>query len=635
MVIAAAEPAGLFYGVQTLYQLLPPEIEAAAPQPEVSWRIPGIQITDRPRFPWRGMHLDVARHFMPVDFVKKYIDLIAYHKMNTFHWHLTDDQGWRIEIKKYPKLTEIGSSRRESMGDGTPHGGFYTQEQIRDLVDYARKRFVTIVPEIELPGHAQAALAAYPELSCTGGPFEVSTKWGVHKEVFCAGNEQTFTFLQDVLTEVMALFPGEVIHIGGDEVPKDRWQACSKCQQRIKDEGLQDEHELQSYFIRRIEAFLNARGRRIIGWDEILEGGLAPNAAVMSWRGMDGGIAAAKAGHEVVMTPTWHCYFDYYQAKFDEPKAIGGYLPLRKVYEFEPLPDDIPADQQHFILGGQGNVWTEYIATPEYAEYMAVPRMSALAEVVWSPRSSRDFENFQRRMLSHYDRLVLKNVHFRAPRPRGLPAKSFVTGKRMVQLDYPQHAALRYTLDGTDPGPDARLYKKPIQIKGGKTLKVRAFFRDGWQSRVWTSQFIRVKPENGVHFRYFEGEWTALPDFSALAPQKSGRVYEITLAALEHRDDHFAVEFEGYFTIDQAGEYAFFLGSDDGSRLFIDGKALAENDGLHEIREVEGRIRLQRGRHAIRVQYFQGTGWSRLEIFYQPPNGAKQPLLPEMLFWQK
>lgn len=421
VLVEAYQQAGLFYGLQTLRQLLPSEIFGEKTVSDISWQIPCAEIKDIPRFKWRGMHLDVCRHFMPKDFVKKYIDLLAIHKMNTFHWHLTDDQGWRIEIKKHPKLTEIGAWRKETVlgknsakFDGQPYGGFYTQDDIREIVEYAKKRYITVVPEIEMPGHCVAALAAYPELSCTGGPFEVWKRWGISQDVYCAGNEQVFEFLEDVLDEVLVLFPTQYIHIGGDECPKDRWKECPKCQARMKAEGLKDEHELQSWFIKRIEKYLNAHGRRIIGWDEILEGGLAQNATVMSWRGETGGIAAAKAGHDVIMAPNSYTYFDYYQADSKtEPLAIGGFVPLEKVYAYNPIPEVLSAEQQGYILGVQAQLWTEYISTPAYAEYMAYPRACALAEVAWTQATARDYEAFYQRLHEHLKRLKAMNVNFR------------------------------------------------------------------------------------------------------------------------------------------------------------------------------------------------------------------------------
>ncbi|RPH35717.1 beta-N-acetylglucosaminidase, partial [bacterium] len=394
--ISARRPAGLFYGVQTLCQLLPPQIYAQATVPNISWTIPAVRIEDKPRFSWRGMMLDVSRHFFPKSFVKECIDIAAFHKLNVFHWHLTDDQGWRIEIKRYPKLTTVGAWRvdREKFtwdqrkpaepGEVATYGGFYTQEEIREVVAYAKSRCVTIVPEIEMPGHATAALAGYPELSCTGGPFTVRTGgyWPI-TDIFCAGNDSTFEFLQNVLSEVVSLFPGEYIHIGGDEANKTNWKKCPKCQARIAHEHLKNEEELQSYFVQRIEKFLNAKGKRLIGWDEILEGGLAPNAAVMSWRGIDGGIAAARQNHDVVMTPTSNCYFDYYQGTSGEPEGIGGYLPLENVYTYEPVPEVLNDTEAKHVLGVQANLWTEYIPHGKHAEYMLLPRLSALAEIAW------------------------------------------------------------------------------------------------------------------------------------------------------------------------------------------------------------------------------------------------------------
>jgi hexosaminidase len=374
--IRAPNPAGLFYGSRTLQQLL-------ARRP-----VPALQIVDRPRFVWRGLMLDEARHFFGKEFVKRVIDLLALHKLNVFHWHLCDDQGWRLEIRKRPRLTEVGAWRP---GDGQRYGGLYTSADIREIVTYAQSRYVTVVPEIEMPGHATAALASHPELSCTGGPFDVATRWGIFEDVFCAGNDATFAFFQDVLGEVLELFPSKFIHIGGDECPKTRWRACPKCQKRIRDERLADEHELQSYFIRRVERFLNAYGRQLIGWDEILEGGLAPNAAVMSWRGMSGAVAAARAGHDVVASPTSHCYLDYSHEKID----------LERAYSFDPIPAELTDEQRKHILGIQGSMWTELTPTATDVERQIWPRLCALAEVAWSPPGPRDFAGFSARLAAH------------------------------------------------------------------------------------------------------------------------------------------------------------------------------------------------------------------------------------------
>jgi hexosaminidase len=422
--LRSPSPAGLFRGVQTLRQLMPPQVEVEGGLTgEVLPQVPACFITDEPRFSYRGMHLDVCRHFFTVDEVKRYLDILALHKFNTFHWHLTDDQGWRIEIKKYPELTTTGSQRKETLTghggrppftyDGKPHGGYYSQEEAREIVRYAAERYITVIPEIEMPGHAVAALASYPWLSCTGNKIEVQTRWGVMEDVFCAGRDTVFAFLEGVLDEVMEIFPSEYIHIGGDECPKTRWEKCSACQQRIREESLSDEHELQSWFITRIEKYLNSHGRKIIGWDEILEGGLAPDATVMSWRGIRGGIEAARMGHDAIMTPTTHAYLDYYQGEpAGEPLAIGGYLPLERVYSFEPLPDELNADEQKHILGLQGNLWTEYISTMSYLEYMTFPRAFAIAETAWTPYLKKDFEEFLARLDVLKERYDLMHVNY-------------------------------------------------------------------------------------------------------------------------------------------------------------------------------------------------------------------------------
>jgi hexosaminidase len=426
--IRARRPAGAFYGIQTLRQLLPPAIFRQAKVTGTPWTIPAVSIEDYPRFSWRGMHLDVGRHFMPKEFVKKYIDLLALHKLNRFHWHLTEDQGWRMEIKQYPRLTAVGAWRRQTIigkpdndstkwrFDGQPHGGFYTQDDVREIVAYAQARFITIVPEIEMPGHSQAAIAAYPELGNRADTLAPWTSWGVDENILNPG-EPTIRFYQNVLTEVMSLFPGPWIHIGGDEAPKQQWKASALAQARMRELGLKTEDELQSYFTRRMDEFLTAHGRRLVGWDEILEGGLAPNAVVMSWRGEDGGIAAARAGHDVVMAPGSHTYFDHYQSAdtTTEPFAIGGFLPLDTVYSYEPVPAALSDVEARHVLGSQGQVWTEYIPDAKHVEYMAFPRACALAEVLWTPKAERNFTDFTTRLATHLDRLRVLDVNYRSP----------------------------------------------------------------------------------------------------------------------------------------------------------------------------------------------------------------------------
>jgi len=419
--IRAARTEGISHGIQTLLQLLPPAIYNSGPHLGVAWVMQRVHIEDSPRFSWRGAMLDCGRHFMPKEFIKKFIDLLALHKLNTFHWHLTEDQGWRLQIKKYPRLTEFGSQRHETMrghyntgGDGIPHGGFYTQEDAREIVTYAAQRSITVLPEIEMPGHAQAAIASYPELGCTSEKLEVGTRWGVIPNIFNP-SESTFHFLTDVLSEVLEIFPSIMIHIGGDEAVKTQWEASPEIRARMVEVGAKDMHELQSWFIRRIGAFLAQRGRRLVGWDEILEGGLAPNAVVMSWRGIAGGIAAVQAGHDVVMTPGSHTYLDSYECRdiSAEPLAIGGFLPLEKVYEFEPIPAELDVEQAKHILGLQCQLWTEYMPNPARVEYRAFPRLAAIAEVGWSSSQVRNYARFRTRMVRHLQRLNVLDVRYR------------------------------------------------------------------------------------------------------------------------------------------------------------------------------------------------------------------------------
>ena len=424
--IRAPTQAGLFYGVQTSFQLFPPEIFSSNVVTNVDWQMPCVQIEDWPRFKWRGLMLDVSRHFFSQSEVETVLDAMALHKLNVFHWHLTDDQGWRIEIKKYPKLTQVGAWRAgvgfgldpnstTAYGPDGRYGGFYTPADIREVVKYAAVRHITIVPEIEMPGHATAALAAYPQFSCTGGPFTIPITGGVFNGIYNPANDETFEFLDDVLTEVFQLFPGKYVHIGGDEVPKDTWKNSPECQALMKREGLKNEEELQSWFTRRIEKFVSARGRTMIGWSEILQGGLAQNAAVMDWIG--GAKEAASAGHDVVMTPTAYCYFDFYQSSnhTTEPKAAawGGPLTLNKMYAFEPMPTNVPPPLQSHILGAQGNLWTEQVPNLKHAEYMTFPRASALAEVTWSAKDSRDWDDFTRRLQIHVQRLAQLGINYR------------------------------------------------------------------------------------------------------------------------------------------------------------------------------------------------------------------------------
>lgn len=522
IVLEGGLEAGVFYGIQTLRKAMPAESGGK------DIALPAATITDFPRFKYRGMMLDVGRHFFPVDSVKRYIDMLALHNMNTLHWHLSDDQGWRIEIKKYPKLTEIGSQRSETVighnsgkYDGQPYGGFYTQDEIRDVIDYAARQFITIIPEIDMPGHQQAALAAYPELGCTGGPYEVWRQWGISDDVICAGNEKAMQFLEDVLSEVIDLFPSEYIHVGGDECPKVRWEKCPKCQARIKalrirsDKKHSAEEYLQSYVISRMEKFVESKGRHIIGWDEILEGGLAPNATVMSWRGTAGGIEAARQGHRVIMAPNTYLYFDYYQSADteNEPIAIGGYVPLERVYSFEPLPADLTDDQKKLIIGVQANMWTEYIPSFSQVEYMAMPRMAALSELQWSDPATKNYQQFLSRLVRLcriYDREGLNyGKHIFDIKADLSPDTE--KGVLKISLQTLGEAAIRYTLDGTEPTENSPEYTAPIEIKKDATVKAVALRPNG-RSRVYSEKItinkatlkplvLKTPPSPGYQFK--------------------------------------------------------------------------------------------------------------------------------------
>ena len=503
--VQASDRSGIFYAIQTLKQLMPTAIYGKQAVADAQWTLPCVEIKDAPRFGYRGVMIDVARHFFPKEEMKRVIDLMALHKLNNLHWHLSDDQGWRIEIKKYPKLTEIGSIRNKTMirkewdnYDTTPYGGFFTQEEIKEIVKYADERCINVIPEIDLPGHMMAALAAYPNLGCTGGPYEVSGQWGVRDDVLCPGKEETFTFIEGVLTEVMELFPSKLIHIGGDECPKVRWEKCPHCQARIKKEGLKANQKhsaeffLQSYVTARVEKFLNDHGRQIIGWDEILEGELAPNATVMSWRGMDGGIEAARLHHPVIMTPNTYVYLDYYPTlnTQDEPLAIGGYNPIEKVYSLDPVPSALNEDERAYIIGAQGNLWAEYILSSDHLEYMLLPRLAAVSEVQWTQTGNKNWDRFLGSLdhiISVYNEMGVnygKHI-YEISATYDVPSTD---GTVMVTLSTQGDAPIYYTLDGNEPSEQSQLYKEPIQIKENSTLQAMVK-RENMKTRIFKKEF--------------------------------------------------------------------------------------------------------------------------------------------------
>jgi hexosaminidase len=607
------QPAGLFYGMQTLAQLLPSGLQP-------TMELPDLDITDYPRFGYRGVLLDVGRHFFSVTYLKKLLDLAAQYKINRFHWHLTDDEGWRIEIKKYPRLTDVSS-----------HGEYYTQEQVRDIVAYAQARFITVVPEIEMPGHSQAAVTAYPQLACTQS---------APANVLCP-KEETFTFLQNVLSEVIALFPGRYVHIGGDEVQKDGWRQSAEAQAIMKREGLKDEDQLQSYFVRHMERFLTAKGKLTIGWDEILEGGLAPNAIVMSWRGEGGGIEAARQGHRVIMSPSDYCYFDYNQGDPKrEPASIGGFIPLKKVYGYDPIPKELQGNEREYILGAQANVWTEYIATPEYLEYMLFPRLLAFSEVVWSPKADNVYDDFRRRLAHHFDRLGKQDVHFRIPEPDGL--KDFYTttdDHAVVELSSLVPAAqIYYTLDGSEPTDDSARYQSPLQIalqpNQKSILNLVVVTPGGRRSVVYGATFLRRSyrdairfdaKQPGLVFALYDGKFTSAQSVEHGTPAAGGTTSSFDLQQFGRVFDY-GISFDGYLTVPSDDFYQFAVESDDGSVLEIDDEVVVDNDGNHASRVVTGHIPLRQGVHKFKLRYFQSEGGAMLRVSWAASGGELQPL---------
>lgn len=573
---------------------------------------------------------------MPVEFVKKYIDLMSQYKFNYFHWHLTDDQGWRIEIKKYPRLTEIGSKRSEShqgpytttfKGDGIPIEGFYTQEQIKDVVKYAKERYITVIPEIELPGHASAALAAYPQFGCKADyKYEVKKTWGIFKEVYCPTDE-TFKFLEDVLDEAIKLFPDSpYIHIGGDEVLKDHWKESAFVQELKKKENLKDEHEVQSYFIRRIEKFINSKGKKIIGWDEILEGGLAPNATVMSWRGTRGGIEAARAKHDVIMTPTSHMYFDYGQGDpAYEPLNIGSYIPLEKVYSFEPVPKELSADEAKYIIGGQANVWTEYMKTTQQVEYMAFPRMLALAEVLWSRPEDRNLDDFRRRLLAHLARLDAQNVNYRIPEPEGL--KNIVTSAEQASIELRPAAGTRvhYTTDGSTPDERSPVYARPVglNLKDGEyaTLKTVVVNSKGRRSVIYAATIVRGAMAEAAVL----GETKAGVNYILVVPPSepgerreiSGETRSIFVTQFEKQIDlkqPFSVQYDGYVRAAADGVYEFQADATWDTTIVLNGRMIIDDAGGATRKLRSTVVPLKAGWHKVSIRYNHRGGDAHFRV---------------------
>ena len=658
-ILIAGKGTGLFYGIQTLIQLIPEERTAVI-------NLPCLQIEDYPRFGYRGLMLDVCRHFFSVEFVKKYIDLMAAYKLNNFHWHLTDDQGWRIEIKKYPKLTQIGSQRAETVignyhdrtpqqYDNTPYGGYYTQDQVRDVVKYAADRYINIVPEIEMPGHSEAALSAYPELSCDPSQtYKVAGTWGVFHDIYCP-SDKTFNFLQDVLTEVMDLFPSKYIHIGGDEAPKDAWKKSEFCQDLIKKLGLQDdktsskEDKLQSYFIQRIEKFVNSKGRSIIGWDEILEGGLSPNATVMSWRGEEGGIAAAQQNHNVVMTPgSGGLYIDQQQGKAnEEPLSIGGYDPLSKIYSYNPTPDVLTPGQQKFIIGVQANLWTEYIPSDTKVEYMVLPRLLALSEVAWTPLADKNFSDFaDTRLPIHLEKIDKSGLSYRVPNAIGAKDTIMFGTQLNVNLKPSVNGAkVFYTIDGYKPDETAIEYTGPITYNippdQYRELKTIVITPSGKQSHIGHLIMYNKMPlpavnytgtARGLKYQLFTGEFTSLDQLKGAAVIDTGIAQSFNTSAFKKNMHGFGVIYSGFIRIDTDGGYGFSTVSANGSQLLIDEQPVVDNDGKHGVFDQSGTVPLLKGYHKITIKYFDASSAGVLRVMMTTPGKPKGEISPDMMF---
>lgn len=663
VVVKAKTAQGLFYGMQSFLQLFPAEIESPTVVGGIVWKAPAVSIKDEPRFDYRGIMLDPCRHFMPIENVKKYIDVLSLFKINRLHWHLTDDQGWRIEIKKYPKLTEVGSKRIE--GEGTEHSGFYTQEEIKEVVRYAADRFITVVPELELPGHEMAAIAAYPNLSCKGEPGTPRIIWGVEDIVMCPGKEDMFEFLEDVIDEMVPLFPSEYFHIGGDECPKTSWEKCPLCQARIRKEGLMGDKEhtaeekLQSYVIQRMEKYLATKGKKIIGWDEILEGGLAPTATVMSWRGEAGGIAAALMDHTVIMTPGGNgMYLDAYQGDPKiEPVTIGGYTPLSKTYGYDPIPDTLKTlGKENFILGVQGNTWAEYMYTEEKRDYMIFPRILAVAEIGWTPLDRKDYKDFERRIENALVRLDGHGINYHIPLPEQPDGScDFVafTDKATLAFKTSRPVKMVYTLDGSEPTPNSTAYTNPIEVTETTTLKIASVLPSGKMSkpRVITVEKQALAPAKevksktpGLKMEVTDGMYLNVDQLAGAKTWKSAPCKELRALTSYVKTDEsmrgvkqYAAVATGYVEIPEDGVY--FISSDN-EEVWIDGKLLVNNGGeVKRFSRHDTSAALAKGLHEIKVVFLGHiiggwpSNWNDGSVKLRKADAKEfTPITAEMLF---
>ncbi len=654
VVIKAKTDQGLFYGMHTFMQLLPLYKEENKNKPFFPIKIQAVDIKDKPRFSWRGVHLDVSRHFSSVDFIKKQLDVLSIFKINKFHWHLTDDQGWRIEIKKYPKLTSIGSKRKNA--DGSYHEGYYTQEEIKEVVQYAKERFIDVVPEFDTPGHAIAVLSGYPELACDKSPdhYDVRNLWGVESSIFCASKETTYTFIEDVVKEMAELFPYEYYHMGGDEVPKDQWKHAPCCQKLKKQESIKDEKEIQSYFMARVENILTKYNKKMIGWDEILEGGITPTTNIMSWLGEEGGIKAANEGHDVIMTPSKYVYLNFYQGDHKvEPFAFGGYIPLEKAYNYDPLPVAIKEDKKKHILGSQGNLWTEYAKEDKTKEYLLYPRIIALAETNWTQKENKNFVDFSRRLNNTYELLDHYGINYHFPLPEG-PTADKITFIDSVQVPFTTTRPIKmvYTLDGTDPTINSTEYTQPLDFTTTTEIRIASVLDNGKMSPIrkllvskepLTTALDMKKVSKGLVMEEVKGHFKNIKEVEKNTTSRSSIIKNIEDANKTYdwghkiNDDNLrAVFLNGYIDIPEDGVYYFSSTQD---QIWIGDKLLIEHPEPIKKHAEESSIALQKGKHKLKIMYLNNvvkgwaTDWNTVELKYRKASETEYKNVDEHMIF--
>lgn len=650
IIVSGNTPQGVFYGVQTLLQMAKPIKIAGV---EFYYQVEGVAITDFPKFGWRGMHLDVSRHFFDVDFIKKYIDLLALHKMNTFHWHLVDDQGWRIEIKKYPKLTSIGAWRKDethldwyadssysSQKNTKKYGGFYSQEDIEEIVDYANKRFIKIVPEIEMPGHVQSALAAYPQYACSGKRTLVAPRGIANfSEPFCP-TDSTFRFLEDILTEVFKLFPSEYIHVGGDEVNTTPWKSSKFVKDLMLQKGLTSYNEVQGYFMKRIERILTINGKKLIGWDEILENGLPSTSAIMCWRDEKIGTQALKENHPVVMSPSTHLYFDALNEEDNKYPNLP-VTSLEKVYNYNPIPVGISYEESQRILGVQANLWTEYMQTPERVEQMAIPRICALSEVAWISPQKKDMKRFTENLPTFLKYLHKLDYYGFITKPKLEKPSTIFIDKMEIKFKTQPNSSTKvlYTLNDDDPIEKGKKYENPIEIDK-KTILKAITVSDFGNSEILEVNFIKqdyksdtkiVLTNTGINYTYFEGNFTKLQQLDTAKSMAKRTISQIKIPSYVPKD-YWAAIFDGYIFIPEDDVYTFYLSADDGVSLYIDNEKLIEHDGIHGAVEKQNAMALKKGFHKIKCSYFENSGGESLSLFWESNKMQKQAILAELFF---